>query len=358
VELVRDQWYIGAYAGELAGDVLLDRRIAGEPVVLYRAADGTATALANRCVHRRYPLSEGKLDERGNLVCGYHGFTYEPSGRCVAVPAQQRVPRTARVAAFPVRERDGLVWVWVGDPAAADEARIPSLPFLDSPDWSVVRGVRLIKCRYDLLVDNLMDLSHETYLHSEWIGTPEVAETPTTTRTDEDANVVRVSRHMENVPCPPSYQPSMRAKGFDGLIDRWQDIEYHAPGLYLLHTRIAPPGAPVGPDGDDPQAAHRKIVYGITPASAGSTHDFWMVARDHEVGDPAADERGTKSQQAVLLQDAIALEVLEETLQTEPAGYQELSVNIDTGALAARRMLARLASGGAVDRPAGATVPA
>ena len=342
MEFVRNQWYVAAFSEEVS-DELLGRTILGEPIVFYRTSDGTPVGLADRCVHRRYPLSEGKLDANDNLVCGYHGFTYNPSGVCVAVPAQQRIPRSARVGAYPVVEQDRFIWVWIGDVNLADRSLIPSLPFLDDPVWAVLRGMAPLKCRYDLLVDNLMDLSHETYLHSEWIGTPDVAETPTTTSTDEDANIVWVSRHMENVVCPPSYIPSMAAKGFSGNIDRWQDIEYHAPALYLLNSRIGPPGVPPREDGDDSHAAHKKIVYGITPSTANTTYDFWCVARDHEVGDPAADERGMKSQSAVVLQDVVALDLLEATLATEPPNYQELSVNIDTGALAARRMLKRLA---------------
>jgi vanillate O-demethylase monooxygenase subunit len=344
VEFVRNYWYVAAMSEEVTGDSMLARTILDEPIVFYRGQEGEPVGLADRCVHRRYPLSQGRLDEKSNLVCGYHGFTYDTGGVCVSVPAQTRIPRSARVPAYPVVERDRFVWIWIGDPKLADPTLIPALPFLDAPDWSVLRGMAPVNCRYDLLVDNLMDLSHETYLHPEWIGTPDVAETPTTTRVDEDANVVWVSRHMNDVLCPPSYRPSMAAKGITGNIDRWQDIEYHAPGLYLLHSRIAAPGVAPGQDGDDSLAAHKKIVYGITPSTANVTYDFWCVARDHEVGDAAADERGTRSQTAVLHQDVVALNLLEETLAVEPDGYQELSVNIDTGALAARRILKKLAA--------------
>lgn len=341
MDFVRQQWYVAAFSNELTGETLLGRTILDEPVVLYRDASGVATALADRCVHRRYPLSQGHFDGERNIVCGYHGFTYAPSGACLAVPAQQRIPRTARVRPYSVVERDSLVWLWIGDPDQADATRIPALPFLADPQWAVLRGVRRIDCNFGLLVDNLMDLSHETYLHAGLIGTPDVAETPTTTTVDDDENIVYVSRHMNDVVCPPSYYRSARAKGIEGNIDRWQDIEFHAPGLYLLHSRIAAAGAP--PQGDDDSAAaHKKIVYGITPATAGATHDFWMVARDHEVGDAEADARGWENQSMVLAQDVEALELLERTLATEPPGYQELSVNIDTGALAARRMIRRL----------------
>ena len=113
--LARDQWYVAAYGTEVSR-TFLARTILGEPIVFYRTAqDGRVVALADRCVHRRYPLSESRLDG-DTIVCGYHGFTYDTSGTCVFVPGQQRIPRTARVASYPVAEVDSFVWVWIGDP--------------------------------------------------------------------------------------------------------------------------------------------------------------------------------------------------------------------------------------------------
>ena len=103
--------------------------------------------------------------------------------------------------------------------------------------------------RLATLVDNLLDLSHETYLHGGYIGTPEVAATPITTEVDEDAGVVYVSRHMDDAECPPFYSKST---GLEGRIARWQDIEYTPPCLYKLHSRIGPVGSEPRPDGTDP----------------------------------------------------------------------------------------------------------
>jgi phenylpropionate dioxygenase-like ring-hydroxylating dioxygenase large terminal subunit len=336
--LVRDQWYVAAYSEEV-GEQLLGRTILAEPIVLYRTLDGTAVALADRCVHRRYPLSlSGRDGDR--IVCGYHGFTYEPSGACVYVPAQTRVPRTARVPSYPVVEQDSLVWVWIGDAGRADASLIPRAPWLNAPGWTTVRGMEPLAARYGLLVDNLLDLSHETYLHGGYIGTPEVAETPITTEVDEEAGIVYVRRRMTDVECPPFYA---RSTGIEGRIDRWQDIEYHPPGLYLLHSRIAPTGVEIGPDGDDSAACHAEIVYAITPETENTTLDFWMVARDFAVDDAEVSEYLAKSNHTVVMQDVVALNALEKVIATEPEGYQELSINIDTGGLAARRMLKKLA---------------
>ncbi|QHA08173.1 Rieske 2Fe-2S domain-containing protein [Streptomyces broussonetiae] len=341
----RNQWYVAAYSQEV-GRELLGRTILGEPLVLYRAEeDGAPVALHDRCVHRRYPLSESGLDG-DRIVCGYHGFTYDRSGTCVYVPGQKRVPRTARVASYPVLEQDSLVWVWIGDAALADPGTVPRARHLDSPGWVTVRGMEPIDADYGLLVDNLLDLSHETYLHGGYIGTPEVAETPITTEVDEGAGIVRVSRRMEDAECPPFYA---RSTGITGRITRRQDIEYHAPCLYLLHSRIAPTGVAPAPDGSDPHGFRTEITYAITPASDGRVYDFWAVSRDWATDDAEVTEFLRANNHTVVMQDVDALRLLQRTLDTERTGYQELSINIDTGGLAARRILTRLAEEG--DKP-------
>ena len=333
----RNQWYVAAYSNEVS-EGLLARTICGEPLVLYRTQDGEAVALADRCVHRRYPLSESHLKD-DQIICGYHGFTYDRSGACVAAPGQKRIPRAARVPSFTVRELDSFVWVWIGDQDRADETQIPRAPWLASSDYTVVRGMEPLKARYSLLVDNLMDLSHETYLHGGYIGTPEVAETPITTEVDEQANVVYVSRHMDDAACPPFYAKST---GLEGRISRWQDIEYHPPCLYLLHSRIAPVDSVPPADGPDDEAFHVEVVYAITPSTEHETYDFWMVARDFALDDADVTEFLATNNHTVVMQDVVALDLLETVVESEKDHYQELSINIDTGGLAARRILKKL----------------
>ncbi|WP_158849802.1 aromatic ring-hydroxylating dioxygenase subunit alpha [Saccharothrix deserti] len=336
----RNQWYVAAYGHEI-GRELFGRTILGEPLVFYRSEEtGEVVALADRCVHRRYPLSESRL-EGDTIVCGYHGFTYDKAGTCVFVPGQARIPRTARVASYPVVEQDSFVWVWIGDRDRADEALIPRAPWLADPDYTTVCGMEPLAARYELLVDNLMDLSHETYLHGGYIGTPEVANTPITTEVDEDNKIIYVSRHMADAACPPFYSKST---GIEGRITRWQDIEYHPPCLYILHSRIAPVGVLPNEDGSDPDAFHVEVVYAITPETEHSTHDFWAVARDFALGDQEVSDFLRENNRTVVMQDVVALDILEQVIQKEPEDYQELSINIDTGGLAARRILKRMAA--------------
>lgn len=335
----RNQWYVAAYGREI-GNELFSRTICDEPILFWRTATGEVTAMADRCVHRRFPLSQAPsrlVDDQ--VICGYHGFTYGTDGRCVAVPGQTRVPRTARLTRYPVVEQDSFVWVWIGDPDRADTTSIPRAPWLDSPNYTTVSGMEPLAARFGLLVDNLLDLSHETYLHGGYIGTPEVASTPITTEVDDDAGIVYVSRHMDDAECPPFYAKST---GLSGRISRWQDIEYTPPCLYKLHSRIAPVGVLPNDDGTDPDAFHVEVVYAITPETEHSTHDFWAVARDFALDDDEVTDFLAESNRTVVLQDVEALDVLEQVVEGEPERYQELSINIDTGGLAARRMLKRM----------------
>jgi len=161
--------------------------------------------------------------------------------------------------------------------------------------------------------------------------------------------VVRVSRHMDDAECPPFYANST---GISGRITRWQDIEFAPPCLYRLHSRVAPQGhyPPEGyvPGRDaagDPGAFHTEIVYALTPETAHSVHDFWMVARDFALEDPEVTDYLYENNHTVVMQDVHALHLVEEVIAQEErvsGTVPELSIAIDTGALAARRLMKKL----------------
>jgi phenylpropionate dioxygenase-like ring-hydroxylating dioxygenase large terminal subunit len=325
--VIKNAWYVAAPSAHVGRD-LLARRIADEPMVLYCTAGGSPVALEDRCPHRGYLLSRGKLDA-DLLVCGYHGFTFDPSGRCVAVPGQTSIPAAARTRAYPVVERDGVIWVYAGNPALADPAAIPSHAWL--AEWNCVGGYARIRARVVLLIDNLVDLSHETYLHPSQIGSPEVAETPIESSADGD--VVRINRRMFGVECPPFYQ---NLAGLQSPIDRSQEIEFFAPGFYVLSTRVAAAG-------DSGPGFRTKIVHGLTPETAHTAHDFWWIVRDIDRNDTANDVATIERQTAVLQEDIVALEALEESL-TANRTMSEVSIGIDRGGLLSRRVLASLAN--------------
>ncbi len=333
---LRQHWYVAALSSELS-EQPMSRTILGEHVVMFRDSHGTVVALADRCPHRGYPLSLGRLVE-DRLVCGYHGFTFDCSGACVAVPGQERIPSKLSVRHYPLVERGCWVWIWMGH-GEPDAGTLPATPWLeDATNWSVVCGAVKIDGGFSLLVDNLLDLSHETFLHHGSIGTPEVAETPIEVETDQERRVVHVYRHMNAVQCPPFYS---RTTGLTGQVDRWQDIDYYPPGFYQLNSGIAPVGQPPRPDGSDEHAFHMKIFYGLTPRTEDSVWDFWALARDFCVGDGEVDLFLSKMQAGVVQEDVDALNVLQRRLGSSPE-MTEVSIKIDRGGLAARRMLAEM----------------
>lgn len=331
--VLRDHWYVVALSSELSTQPL-SRSILGEHVALFRSESGKVVALADRCSHRGFPLSLGTV-EGETLVCGYHGFTFDCEGTCVSVPGQDRIPSRADVRHYETVERGPWVWMWTGR-REPDYTKLPEVPWMtDTEHWASIAGLATIDARFDLLVDNLLDLSHETYLHKGSIGTPEVAATPIEVEADDEANVVRVYRHMNAVECPPFYS---RTTGLEGKVDRWQDIEYHAPGFYVLHSRIAPVGQPPLPDGRDDHAYHMVIFYGLTPASEGQVHDFWALSRDFCRHESDIDDFLEKMQINVVQEDVDALNILERRMREE-VEPTEVSVKIDKGGLAARRIL-------------------
>ena len=325
----RQHWYVAAESAEVS-DRPLARRICGDDLVLYRTSTGAVACLPDRCPHRGYPLSAGCVvaDE---LQCGYHGLRFATDGVCTWAPGQDRMPASANLAARPVVEVAPWIFVWMGDPAAPDHDRLTLIPWFGNPDWAVAHGMEPLDAPYGLLIDNLLDLSHETFLHGGSIGTPEVAETPITTEVEGD--VVFVSRRMEAVECPPFYQ---RATGLETPIDRWQDIEYHAPGVYLLHVRVAPAGAdPLS----DPRAARVEVLYAVTPCDDDTTLDFWAVARNFALDDGRVQRFIAESNRSVVLEDVTALNLIaERNRRNAPSG--EVSFKIARGGLAARRVLA------------------
>lgn len=330
--LVKNGWYQGAWSDEI-GRTLMQRWIVGRPVCFYRLRDGSVTALEDRCPHRKFPLSLGRLDPDADVVtCDYHGYRIGGDGQCVGVAEQSDTPR-ASVHRFPIVERDGIVWIWPGDPDLADPADIPDTSWLSDPNWTYVHGMVPLKARHLLLVENLLDLTHETFLHPSSIGNAAVASTPIDVTAE--GNHVSFTRHMTGIAAPPFYEKSM---GLTSPIDRWQDGEFYAPGVFKLDIRLAPTGT------EEPEGFHMKVLYGMTPATEYETHDFFALARDYRVDDEELSRFQLRQQLAVMKEDVDALEVQEHMVATESGGPPESSIRSDVAGLRGRRLLERMAA--------------
>ena len=171
---LRNHWYVAAWSAEIDRD-LTGRVLLGDTVCLYRAEDGTPVALENRCAHRNLPLSEGRLV--GDAVeCGYHGMVFDCDGVCTHVPGMETPPDWARVRRYPVAERNGWLFIWMGEADDAYENLVPDFQErIPDPDWLKVSGHLTVGCGYRLILDNLLDLSHLTYVHSSTTGNAALA---------------------------------------------------------------------------------------------------------------------------------------------------------------------------------------
>jgi phenylpropionate dioxygenase-like ring-hydroxylating dioxygenase large terminal subunit len=326
--IVMNGWYIGAWSDEVTR-TLMQRWICGRPVCFYRLSDGSVNAIEDRCPHRRYPLSLGRLD--GDVIeCNYHGYRIDGSGTCVGVAEQPDTPKTS-VHRFPLVERHGIVWIWPGDPEQANPDDIPDVSWLTDENWTHVHGLVPLKARQVLLVENLLDLTHETFLHPSSIGNAAVASTPIDVTSE--GNKVSFIRHMVGIEAPPFYRSSM---GVTTDIDRWQDGDFYAPGVFVLNIRIAPTGT------EEPEGFHMKVIYGMTPATETETHDFFALARDYKIDDAELSDFQLKQQLAVMKEDVDALEIQEVMVASDP-GMVESSIRSDVAGIRGRRLLERMA---------------
>lgn len=330
-------WYVACLPHEI-DDKPLGRTVCDERIVFYRGPGGQVAALEDWCPHRGAPLSLGRVVE-GKLVCGYHGLEMGCDGRTVAMPGQ-RVRGFPPVRAYPVVERHGFVWVWPGAAAAADPARIPDCFWAHDPEWAYGGGLYHIKADYRLMIDNLMDLTHETYVHATSIGQPEIDETPCATRTEGDAVVT--SRFMNGISAPPFWRAALRAHGLpeDRPVDRWQICRYTPPSQVMIEVGVALAGHG-GVEAPKDKKAYSIVVDFVTPETATSMWYFWGMARNFRADDKALTAQIREGQGKIFAEDLEVLERQQANLLHWPQ-RELLKLNIDTGGVQARRILEQL----------------
>lgn len=265
--------------------------ILGLPVVLYRTPDGTAVALADRCIHRQVPLSMGSVQPDGALQCLYHGIKFNRDGSCTFIPEQIRIPRDARVRSYPVAEQGEWVWVWTGDPTKADTAAIPPYPWFTRDGWKTRTGQLHVKCNYKLIVDNLLNMAHLPFVHPRTIGSEGVIKYAKVSVTRNGYNV-RLARRMYDIEPPPTYK---QAGGFTGNVNRWQTIDFLAPSCFEFHTGVIEIGhEPPEPDFDAPKRnariLDRHAMHAVAPETESSTNYYVGFAYDpKDISEDLAD---------------------------------------------------------------------
>jgi phenylpropionate dioxygenase-like ring-hydroxylating dioxygenase large terminal subunit len=159
----RDAWFVGCASAQLR-DQPFATEILDQRLVLFRSTDGKPAALVDRCCHRGFPLSKGRC-EGGRVACGFHGWQYDASGQCVAVPSildpKKPLSRAFRVPPFPCEEKDGYVWVWMG---GETRAPVPSIDEFADGKW--IQGSRVIACSFLRALEITYDGAHVYVAHA------------------------------------------------------------------------------------------------------------------------------------------------------------------------------------------------
>lgn len=336
---IENAWYVAAWDAEV-DHAPLARTICGVPMVMYRKLDRGVVAMRDACPHRLLPLSMG-LREGDSIRCKYHGLKLGPDGVAEEMPLRSD-PVNRRICAetFITYERYRYVWIWIGEADRADPDLIPDLWPCSADGWVFDGDYYHIGCDYRLMIDNLMDLTHETYVHAGSIGQSEILEAPIETIVDGEG--VRVRRWMPGIEPPPFWRDALK---HDGLVDRWQICQFVKPSSVMIDVGVAPAGA--GATVDDHNLGARGIVIDcMTPETESTHHYFWGMARNFDISDNGFTARFKKQQGGVFAEDKAILEAQQAAIHANP-GLRLAAYRIDEGGVRARQLIDRAIRGAA-----------
>ncbi|MCQ9617738.1 aromatic ring-hydroxylating dioxygenase subunit alpha [Paenalcaligenes niemegkensis] len=330
---LKNAWYVGALSSAVERDLHAVKML-NENLVMYRKQDGTPVVLEDSCPHRRLPLSMGRLID-DTVECGYHGLTFDCSGSCVKAPGVAQIPRSAVVRSYPCAERYGMLWVWMGDPALADESLIIDIPEWNQEGWGVNSGDAMsIACNYLYVSDNLLDPSHVSWVHQTSFGSASIIGKPL--KVDVAENGVTVSRWLNDVEVAPFYKKFVK---FTGNCDRKQQYEVRFPSLAVIKAIFTPAGT-----GGDDVAPHPDIFlmdsYNLlTPIDEKNTRYFWFQLRNFSPDDAEVSRMFNEDVRFAFNEDKVILEAIQKGLDKRPAA---LDLPIDSGPMRFRRRMQQL----------------
>jgi phenylpropionate dioxygenase-like ring-hydroxylating dioxygenase large terminal subunit len=281
---VKNAWYCAAWSESLT-DTPLHRKFLGEEIVLYRRASREPVALGNVCPHRFAPLHKGQLKDDA-IECPYHGLRFGPSGACVHNPhGDGRIPQAAKVKSYPLLERNGIVWIWMGEPEKADPARLLDSRYTafmkDREHFAVGTGDLKVQANYLLVMDNLLDLTHAPFVHPTTVGgRPEdsVGSGGMKVGFEEDERSVTSTYFVPDMPPTPQLKPLYPLSAGDfRIFMRWEPTSNLA--MQLSMTR---PGQPDG------SGVVLPMLHLLTPIDDVNTHYFFALARNVAIDSPEA----------------------------------------------------------------------
>lgn len=327
---VRNVWYVAAFESEF-DQPFIARRLLDVPVIMFRTSGGRLSAMDDSCPHRLMPLSKGKRvgDE---IRCGYHGMCFSAEGECTHVPGQTSIPAAAKVTTYPLELRHGFAWIWMGDETLADPDLIPDVHWNSSPAWAASRGYHSIDANFRLLNDNLLDLSHETYVHESTIGNEEedsIANYAANV-TVEAGCLTRAHREMPNIDAPPFFAMSL---GGPATINRWQSAINLVPSINLTIVGFHPI------DRDRSEALIGHVLHLLTPETETSTHYFWAFVRNYKIDDLAMTASVQKAISATFDEDKAILEIQQKKMEERGIQVPAVAIKLDQAPIQARRLL-------------------
>jgi phenylpropionate dioxygenase-like ring-hydroxylating dioxygenase large terminal subunit len=332
---IKNLWYVAAWSHELEAEKPLGVQLIGEPVVLYRRVDGSAVALEDRCPHRHAPLSLGRV-ERDDLRCMYHGLRFGPDGACLEVPGTNEVPQRLCARSFPVLERHGWVWVWPGDPARADPALVPAAFGLAEPDWEYRTGGMDYAADWELLNDNLCDLSHLDFTHETTLGRSSGAKWSTAQpRIVAEPHGLRFERWFADHPFMP---------GRSEHVDSWSSYRYLLPGIFLLSTQAFPVGTAQASQLGPPEAKpifQRIDQQAVTPLGVGRSRYLWAFGLPQPVATPAFVDGVYRVVKTSFEEDRRMIEAQQAVWRDTPSDRPKGFVPQDQGPARFRRLVAQ-----------------
>jgi vanillate O-demethylase monooxygenase subunit len=328
--LIRNAWYVAAYSREV-GRTLLARTILGKPIVLYRTEAGRPVAFHDACPHRAMPLSMGAL--RGdNLRCMYHGAMFDPEGTGIEVPSQHQVPPGFCVRRYPLIEAGYWIWIWMGDPAAADPALLPDQSILGHGAegfHTLPTKYRHVEARYHLLNENLVDDTHITFVHRGQFDSGGRVHTPPQVGERDGIIVTRWYDPKERIAVPMRLLLDLDHEvGPRGLLGHFRPPATH--GIWIQAW-----------DPNEPDKLIRTciIAFCFTPETETTTHLFIGHARNYRKGDADWDFHVAHSFDATQSQDGTVVEAIEQVMRKNQIVQEEVSFRSDTSIMRARRIM-------------------
>jgi phenylpropionate dioxygenase-like ring-hydroxylating dioxygenase large terminal subunit len=318
-------WYVAATCDEL-GDSPLGRRLLGRDIVLWRSSDRQVVAFDDRCAHRGFPLSDGRVDG-DRLVCGYHGCAYVADGRCAHVPTQPGVPAGMSVRSFPVLEEPPFIWIWLGPSAGAFGGRPPRTPWLSEPGWSTFNDAWRVQANYLMVHEHYLDFSYAPVVYREEVP-PGMRQLPAYNEIEVTEKTVTYIRRLSEAPLA-EWEAEATELDLARSYARRESGTFASPAMHVQRWELEADGT-----------TYSNIrTHAITPETDSATHIFMHASYNYAPNNEAVATTLQSLVGTLVDRDKVILERV--AAHTGYEGWRSgVEFQADAAALHARRIVA------------------